>query len=259
LLFKRFRVIDVMTAQSAEQRRSQMTFTIDAHNNITAHDSPEAAAAATEIPFESFSTQKELAKIAADWPTSRFVEIWNAMAGAPPFGKLKPVKKFTDRVSAITRLWNVIHILSGDAGKDIAALEAYVATKKAAQDAPEAAAATKETSGASNAPKAKRGANRAAPKKEASSKKHAKPATAKKAKFPGKKASKPAAEARDGSKKAAVLDMMRRAKGATLKEIIAATDWQPHTCRAFISIAGKKLGLKIESSKNEAGDRTYKL
>ena len=53
--------------------------------------------------------------------------------------------------------------------------------------------------------------------------------------------------------------MMQRAKGATLDEIMKATDWQRHTVRGFVSILGSKRGLKIESSKNAAGERTYKI
>jgi hypothetical protein len=48
-----------------------------------------------------FSSQKELAKLAAEWPVGRFVEIWNGFAGTAPFGELKPVKKFTDRKVAV--------------------------------------------------------------------------------------------------------------------------------------------------------------
>ena len=46
--------------------------------------------------------------------------------------------------------------------------------------------------------------------------------------------------------------MMKRAKGATLPEIMKATGWQPHTVRGFVSILGGKGGEKIESSKNAA-------
>ena len=72
---------------------------------------------------------------------------------------------------------------------------------------------------------------------------------------PAKKASAPRAE----SKGAKILEMIGRAKGATLAEIMKATDWQAHSVRGFISTAGKKHGLKIESAKTEAGERTYKI
>jgi hypothetical protein len=40
-----------------------------------------------------------------------------------------------------------------------------------------------------------------------------------------------------------------------------ATGWQPHTVRGFVSILGSssKGGETIESSKNAAGERTYKI
>jgi Protein of unknown function (DUF3489) len=53
--------------------------------------------------------------------------------------------------------------------------------------------------------------------------------------------------------------MMRRKDGATLKEMMAAFGWQAHTVRGFVSILGSKGGEKIESSKNAAGERTYKI
>ena len=84
--------------------------------------------------------------------------------------------------------------------------------------------------------------------------------TTKKAK-PAKKGdkkpvSKPRAER--ANKKAEVIAMMKRAKGATLAEIMALTKWQAHTVRGFVSILGKG-GEKIESSKNGEGERTYKI
>ena len=45
-----------------------------------------------------------------------------------------------------------------------------------------------------------------------------------------------------------------------MAEIAKATDWQNHSIRGFISgNVGKKMGLAVESSKNEAGERTYKI
>ena len=100
------------------------------------------------------------------------------------------------------------------------------------------------------------------PKKaKAPSKKTAK-ANAKAKKPAPKKAMKPtrAKAAKSGSKTAIVLDLMRRNEGATLAEIAKATDRQNHSIRGFVSghVIGK-LRLKVESTKNEAGERTYRI
>ena len=80
----------------------------------------------------------------------------------------------------------------------------------------------------------------------------------------GKKAAKPtrvkeASTPRAGSKGAKILEMIGRPKGATLAEIMKATDWQAHSVRGFLSTAAKKHKLNIESAKNEADERTYKI
>jgi hypothetical protein len=62
-----------------------------------------------------------------------------------------------------------------------------------------------------------------------------------------------------GNKKAAVVAMLKKAHGATLAEIMEATGWQAHTVRGFISILGSKGGEKIQSSKNESGERMYRI
>ena len=61
------------------------------------------------------------------------------------------------------------------------------------------------------------------------------------------------------NKKAEVIAMLKRARGATLAEIMAVTKCQPHTVRGFVSILGSKGAEKIESSKNAEGERTYKI
>ena len=45
----------------------------------------------------------------------------------------------------------------------------------------------------------------------------------------------------------------------TLAEIMKFTGWQAHTVRGFISIAGSKQGLKIESVRGEDKQRTYRI
>jgi hypothetical protein len=65
---------------------------------------------------------------------------------------------------------------------------------------------------------------------------------------------------RDGSKAAKILDLLKRADGATLKELIKATGWQAHSVRGFLSgTVGKKMGLKVTSAKGEDGERSYSV
>ena len=82
---------------------------------------------------------------------------------------------------------------------------------------------------------------------------------AKAGKKAAKSATKEASAPRAQSKGANILALIGRPKGATLAEIMKATDWQAHSVRGFISTATKKHQLKIESAKSEAGDRVYKL
>jgi predicted transcriptional regulator len=60
------------------------------------------------------------------------------------------------------------------------------------------------------------------------------------------------------SKQAIVRDMLLRAGGATLQEIVDATGWQKHTVRGFISTLAKKTGIAITSTRRESdGARVY--
>ena len=90
----------------------------------------------------------------------------------------------------------------------------------------------------------------------------AKAKSAKKAKATKKtpKAAKEAGAARDGSKAAKIIDLLKRPNGATLAEIMKATDWQAHSVRGFISGSlGKKMELTVESVKRENGERLYSI
>jgi Protein of unknown function (DUF3489) len=142
--------------------------------------------------------------------------------------------------------------------------EAAAVAEQGATTAPEQATTKGKTSKTKDAPKAKKTASKPATKKEAkpaatkkASKKEAKPAPAAR-KTP--KAKGTATTPREGSKKQIVLDLLRRKDGATMAEIAKATDWQAHSIRGFISgNLTKKMGLVVESSKNEAGERTYRI
>ena len=66
--------------------------------------------------------------------------------------------------------------------------------------------------------------------------------------------------ARDGSKNAKILDLLKRPGGATSKDLMKATGWLPHSVRGFLSgTVRKKLGLTVTSTKGENGERTYSV
>ena len=79
----------------------------------------------------------------------------------------------------------------------------------------------------------------------------------------GAKAAKPAKKesgARRGTKTEKMLDLLKRPKGATLKELLKATGWQPHSLRGFLSgTVGKRMGLTVQSTKGEDGERSYSV
>jgi hypothetical protein len=197
------------------------TFTIDAENSITALGNQQA-----DFEGEIFASQKELADLAAKWPANRLIEVWNGIPG------LTPVKKFTDRKSAVSRIWKAIQSLDGGATE--AATTAPAAPERA----------SKRKAGGKTGEKAKSPTKRAA--KVAKGKR-------------SKGGDKPTA-ARDGSKKAEVLGLLQRKGGATLAQIMKATGWQAHSVRGFISGAlGKKMGLTVGSARREDGERVYTL
>ena len=85
------------------------------------------------------------------------------------------------------------------------------------------------------------------------------PKTLKSANKAGKKAAK-AAESRQGSKVSAILELLKRPGGATAKELMKATGWQPHSVRGFLSgTLRKKMGLEVISAKSADGERTYSV
>jgi hypothetical protein len=184
-----------------KEKRTTMTFTIDPENDITAYASNAQIPTKLDSEIEHFTSEKELAHLASNWPMTRLVDIWNSLAG------VIPIRKFTDRKKAIARIWRAIQSLAP----------------------------------ASAAPQARTVAR-------------AKPRKGKKA-----KSSTKAASARERSKKERVLEMLRQPDGATLVELMAATEWQAHSVRGFLSgTLGKKMGLTVESAKRDK-ERVYSI
>lgn len=52
-----------------------------------------------------FSSERELRMLVADWPCAQLVQIWNQLPG------VKPVTRFTDRDTAIRRIWSAVQDL----------------------------------------------------------------------------------------------------------------------------------------------------
>ena len=126
---------------------------------------------------EKFATERELARLAAKWPASRLHEVWNALPGT------QPVRRFTDRTTAVRRIWKEIQKLTP-------------------------------------IPRSRR---------------------------------------RASTKAAQILTLLKQPSGATLKSIMAATGWQAHSVRGFISgHLVKKLGLRVKSFRRD-GERVYAI
>src|ERR1700693_5514640 len=96
-------------SENRNKERSFMTFTIDVDNNITVLAASEKIEERQE-GTETFGSPQELAALAAQWPGSRLVEIWNSLPG------VEPVERFTSRQVAATRIWKAIQNLQPNAG-----------------------------------------------------------------------------------------------------------------------------------------------
>ena len=199
-------------------------FTIEAEtNNITVHATVQEAEAV--VNAERFRNQAGLAKLAANWPGARLIEIWNSLPGA------EKVKKFKDRNTAVERIWRATQSLS--------AVPSHAAQTEVAE------ADTSVPDGPQRpdvAPKGKASGKKATPAKK------------------GPKSATRAKGSREGSKTSMVLDLLKRPGGVSSKELTEVTGWQAHSVRGFLSGAvGKKMGLTVVSTKAEDGSRTYSI
>lgn len=56
-----------------------------------------------------------------------------------------------------------------------------------------------------------------------------------------------------------VLALLTRPQGATIKEVMAATDWQQHSVRGFFAGTLKKKGYEVINEKSGKEDRIYRI
>jgi hypothetical protein len=60
------------------------------------------------------------------------------------------------------------------------------------------------------------------------------------------------------TKAATVAKLLSRNRGATLAEVMAATSWQPHSARAFLSGLCKKGKVLIKEARKD-GETSYRM
>lgn len=62
------------------------------------------------------------------------------------------------------------------------------------------------------------------------------------------------------TKKDLILSLLRRKNGASIDELAGETEWQAHSVRGYLSgTIGKKLGLRVTSTKDPTGVRRYAI
>jgi hypothetical protein len=245
-------------------------FTIENEtNNISIHTTIQEAEAVTNA--EWFRNEGEMAKLAADWPAARLVEIWN---GLPD---VTPIKKFKDRATAISRIWKAIQSLGGTVGAE-STRQTEIAPVIESPEQAELMPATAEcqAGGETTPPETEgkplvteqaisesREADVVTPVAPQTPNVAPEKAPAKKKTTRAKKTPTPTTEAkgsREGSKTETVLELLKREGGVTAKELMTATGWQPHSIRGFVSgTVGKKMGLTVESTRGTDGERTYSI
>lgn len=70
--------------------------------------------------------------------------------------------------------------------------------------------------------------------------------------------SAPRAAKAQPTKSAIVIKLLTRSKGATLTEIAGATNWQPHSCRAFLT-GLRKQGKTLVKEQRADGAVAYRI
>ena len=216
-------------------------FTIENEtNNIMIHGSAKEADAVPNT--ERFSNEAALAKLVANWPAARLVEIWNSLPGETQ------VRKFKDRATAVSRIWKAIQNLGETA--PVAEETASAPEQAPAGALPEAA---QPEADAPESPEAAVAAP--VPPQSPDVAPDAGPATKKATrakKAPAAATPKEAGAPREGSKTSQVIAMLKREGGTTLEEIMSGMGWLKHTTRALLSAGGsltKKHGLVVTSEK----------
>jgi hypothetical protein len=88
-----------------------MLFHLTTEGHIHVGDEPGRIE--TDGGSSSFASEPEFEQLAGEWPMKRLVEIWNGLPG------VEPVTRFTDRKTAIGRIWRAIQPQSENGGETV--------------------------------------------------------------------------------------------------------------------------------------------
>src|SRR5690242_11196447 len=86
-----------------------MLFHVTAEDHIRVMDEHEPAD--SNAGGRTFASEQEFEELTHEWPMKRLVEIWNRLPG------LEPVARFTDRKTAIRRIWRALQPQAEAPGK----------------------------------------------------------------------------------------------------------------------------------------------
>ncbi|MGI8960648.1 MAG: DUF3489 domain-containing protein [Bryobacteraceae bacterium] len=86
-----------------------MLFHLTTENHI--RTSNEGGPTDRDAGGSTFASEQELQELAGAWPMKRLVEIWNRLPG------VEPVARFTDRKTAMARIWRALQPHTEEPGK----------------------------------------------------------------------------------------------------------------------------------------------
>ena len=69
----------------------------------------------------------------------------------------------------------------------------------------------------------------------------------------------PSAKLRASTKSAQIVELLARANGASIRELMKATGWQAHSVRGFMAGSLKRQGRSVTSAVDNEGERRYQL
>jgi hypothetical protein len=103
------RGMNVLTTMDVAGRSKMKTPLTDSESKIATVASGAEGEVNAVVAAERFSSVEEFAEMTQDWPLSRLVAMWNGLPG------VTPVSRFTDRKTAVMRIWKALRNPAGAA------------------------------------------------------------------------------------------------------------------------------------------------